>query len=129
MMDVFAKSIVILFGLFFIGVGFLMLFRPEHARAILRKAGSTNLINYAEITLRMIPATGLILSADNSKFPDIFSLVGWFMLGTSLVLYAVPRHLHHGFSLKAADILKPVYVRLISPFSFLIGILLLYSVL
>jgi hypothetical protein len=106
-----------------------MLFRPEHARSILRKAGSTNLINYAEITLRMIPAAGLILSADSSKFPDIFSLVGWFMLGTSLVLYVVPRHLHHGFSLKAADILKPVYVRLISPCSFLIGAFLLYSVL
>jgi uncharacterized membrane protein YfcA len=128
MIDIFAKWIIILFGLFFIGVGFLMLIKPEKARNILRKAGSTNFINYAEITIRMIPAVGLILSADNSKFPDIFKIVGWFILFTSLVLYFVPRQLHHNFSLKAADIIKPLYFQIISPISFLFGILLIYCV-
>ncbi len=127
MIDILAKWTIILFGLFFIGVGFLMLIKPEKARTILRKAGSTNFINYAEITIRIIPAVGLILSADNSKFPDIFKIIGWFMLCTSLVLYFVPRQLHHNFSLKAADILKPLYFQRISPFSFLFGILLIYS--
>ena len=105
-----------------------MLFRPNLARKILRKAGSTNYINYAEITIRMLPAIALILSADSSRFPDAFKMVGWFMLCTSLVLYFVPRHLHHNFSLRAADILKPLYFQLISPFSFLFGILLIYAV-
>lgn len=128
MIEIIAKWTIILFGLFFIGVGFLMLFKPEKARAILRKAGSTNFINYAEITIRLIPAIGLILSAEYSKFPEIFKIAGWFMLCTSLVLYFVPRKLHHNFSLKAADILKPIYFQLISPISVLIGILLIYSV-
>lgn len=128
MIEIFAQGITMLFGLFFIGVGLLMLLYPKKARNILRKAGSTNFINYAEITIRLIPAIGLILSAENSKFPDIFEVTGWFMLGTSLVLYFVPRHLHHNFSLKAADILKPVYFQLISPISILIGILLIYCV-
>mgnify|MGYP006910132301 FL=1 len=105
-----------------------MLFNPKKANAILRKAGSTNFINYAEITIRIVPAVGLILSADISKFPDIFKIFGWFMLLTSLVLYFVPRQLHHNFSVKAAEILKPFYFQLISPFSFLIGTLLIYSV-
>ncbi|MCY7310372.1 MAG: hypothetical protein LH619_06310 [Chitinophagaceae bacterium] len=116
------------FWFIFICVGFLMLIKPQKARAILRKAGSTNFINYAEITIRIIPAIGLILSADNSKFPDIFKIVGWFMLCTSLVLYFIPRQLHHNFSSKAADILKPFYFQLISPFSILFGILLIYCV-
>ena len=128
MIEIIAKWTIILFGLFFIGVGFLMLFKPKKARAILRKAGSTNFINYAEITIRLIPAIGLILSAEYSKFPEIFKIAGWFMLCTSLVLYFVPRKLHHNFSLKAADILKPIYFQLISPISVLIGILLIYSV-
>lgn len=105
-----------------------MLFNPKKANDILRKAGSTNFINYAEITIRIVPAVGLILSADISKFPDIFKIFGWFMLLTSLVLYFVPRQLHHNFSAKAAEILKPFYFQLISPFSFLIGTLLIYSV-
>ena len=128
MIDIIAKCIVIFFGLFFICVGFLMLINPQKANNILRKAGSTNFINYAEITTRIIPAVGLILSADNSKYPEIFKIFGWFMLLTSLVLYFVPRQLHHNFSLKAADILKPFYFQLISPFAFLIGTWLIYSI-
>ena len=128
MIDIFAKWTIILFGIFFNCVGLLMLIRPKKANEILRKAGSTNFINYAEITIRIIPAVGLILSADNSKYSDIFKIFGWFMLLTSLVLYFVPRQLHHNFSVKAADILKPLYFQIISPFAFLIGALLIYSV-
>ena len=128
MIDILAKCTIILFGIFFICVGLLMLFNPKKANAILRKAGSTNFINYGEITIRIVPAVGLILSADISKFPDIFKIFGWFMLLTSLVLYFVPRQLYHNFSIKAAEILKPFYFQLISPFSFLIGTLLIYSV-
>lgn len=128
MTEILAKWTIILFGLFFICIGILMLIKPVTARKILRKAGNTNFINYAEITIRIIPATALILSAFNSKYPYIFNAFGWFMLVTSLILYFVPRQLHHNFSNKAADILKPFYFQLISPFSVLIGILLIYSV-
>jgi hypothetical protein len=44
-----AKWIVIVFGVFLIGAGFLMLLNPKKARSILQGAGSTNFINYAEI--------------------------------------------------------------------------------
>ena len=128
MTEILAKWTIILFGLYFICVGILMLIKPDIARTILRKAGSTNFINYAEITIRIIPATALILSADNSQYPDIFKIFGWFMLLTSLILYFVPRQLHHNFSNKAADILKPFYFQLISPFSILIGLLLIYII-
>jgi uncharacterized membrane protein YfcA len=127
-MTIIAKYTIILFGLFFIFVGFLMLFNPKKARATLRKAGSTNFINYAEITIRMIPAIALIIYADLSKFSEVFKIFGWFMLITSLVLYFVPRHLHHNFSNKAADILKPLYFQFISPFSFIIGAIIIYSI-
>ena len=128
MVGVIAKWTIIIFGLYFISVGLLMLINPQKANDILRKAGSTNFINYMEISIRIIPAVGLILSADNSKFPDIFKIFGWFMLLTSVVLYFVPRQLHHNFSVKAADIIKPFYFQLISPFAFVIGALLIYSV-
>ena len=128
MIIVIAKWTVILFGIFIILVGFLMLFAPQKAREKLRKAGSTNVINYTEITIRMIPAAALVLVADFSKFPAFFSLLGWFMLATSLVLYVVPRSMHHHYSLRSAEILTPFYVRLISPLSMLFGGLLMYAV-
>ncbi|MFD2517605.1 hypothetical protein [Salinimicrobium flavum] len=78
-MTIIAKYIVILFGIFLIGAGILMLFNPAKAREFLRKAGSTNFINYAEITIRMIPAAGLVIYAEFSKYPEIFRVLGWFM--------------------------------------------------
>ncbi|MEW5676159.1 hypothetical protein ABGT15_07585 [Flavobacterium enshiense] len=121
-----AKYTVILFGVFFIAAGFLMLFAPEKARQTLRKAGSTNFINYAELTIRMIPGLGLIIYSDFSKFPEAFKICGWFILVSSLVLCIIPRQLHHNYSLKCADILKPLYFQLISPFSMAIGIGIIY---
>lgn len=123
-----AKWTLITFGIFFICVGGIMLFRPKTARETLRKAGSTNLINYGEITIRMIPAAALIIFSDYSKYPEFFKLFGWFMLVTSFILYFVPKKLHHDFSNKCADILKPIYFQLISPFSILIGIMIIKSV-
>lgn len=123
-----AKYTVIIFGIFLVLAGFLMLFAPKQAVAILRKAGSTNFINYAEITIRMIPAAALIIYAGFSMYPDILKILGWFMLITSLVLYFVPRRLHHQYSLKFATIIKPFYFQLISPFSMLFGAALIYSV-
>ena len=123
-----ARWTLIAFGIFFICVGGVMLFKPKTARETLRKAGSSNLINYAEITIRMIPAAALIIFSDYSKYPDFFKLLGWFMLINSFALYFVPRKLHHNYSNKCADILKPFYFQLISPFSIIIGIMIIISV-
>lgn len=105
-----------------------MMFAPEKAREVLRKAGSTNFINYAEITIRMIPAAGLILYAGFSKFPVFLEIFGWLMIITSVVLFFVPRKMHHSFSLKSAEYLKPVIVKLLSPVSAAFGIFIIYSV-
>jgi hypothetical protein len=53
----------------------------------LRKAGSNSLINYTEITLRLIPATALVWYTDLSKLPEAFTIFGWFMIALFLVLY------------------------------------------
>ena len=127
-MILIAKWIVVLFGVFLICTGFLMLMNPNKARRIISKAGSTILINYTEITIRMIPAIALILYSDYSKFAEAFKVFGWFMLITSLVLYFVPRKMHHNFSLKASKLLSPNLLRIIAPFSLLFGSLIIYAV-
>lgn len=123
-----AKYIVVIFGIFLIGVGLLMLLKPAKARKYLRLAGSTNLINYTEITVRMIPAAGLVLYAEYSKFSEIFMYLGWFMIATSLALYLIPRKLHHRYALMCANILTPKLIRITSPFSILFGLGIFYSI-
>jgi hypothetical protein len=129
MIAILAKTVVLFFGLFLIGIGFLMLLKPQKAREILKKAGSTPLINYGELLLRMIPAAGLILCAKVSKFPQFFALLGWFMIGTSIFLMLLPRKYHHAYALKCADILTPARIRAIAPLSFIFGGFLLYAIL
>jgi uncharacterized membrane protein YfcA len=124
-----AKWVVLSFGIFIIFAGFVMLFAPKKARATLQKAGSTNFINYAEITIRLLPATALIVYSDFSKYPEAFFIFGWVMVITSLVLYIVPRKMHHSYSLKSAEILTPFYFQLISPFAFLLGSFIIYNTL
>jgi len=123
---IIAKYVIFLFGLFIIGVGFLMMIKPNKAREILKKAASTNLIHFTELTVRMIPAAAIVIYADVSKYPLFFKLFGWFMIGTSLVLYFVPREYHHKYALCCAKLLKPLYIRLLSPFSFILGGIIIY---
>lgn len=105
-----------------------MLFAPKKVQHVISKAGSTNFINYAEITIRIIPAAALVFYSDLSRYPDFFKLLGWFMIITSLILYFIPPKLHHSFSTMSAEKLKPIYLRIISPFSILIGAFLIYCV-
>jgi hypothetical protein len=123
-----SKWIIFCFGIFLLCAGGMMLFSPARAGRILRKAGSTNFINYAEITIRMVPAIALILYADLSKYPVQLKMLGWFMLATSIILYFIPRQVHHNFSVRSANILKPNYFRLIAPLSILFGLAILYSI-
>ena len=123
-----AKWIIILFGFFIIGSGFLMLLKPKIAREKLRRFASTNFTNYTEITIRMIIGIALILYSDFCKYQEAFEIFGWFMLITALILYCVPRKWHHEFSMKSADVIKPFYFRIISPFALLLGGLIIYNI-
>lgn len=124
----FSKVVVCLFGMFLISSGMLMMLVPSKVREIIGKAGSTNFINYSEITLRMIPAAAFIVCSDHSLFPGYFKIFGWFMIATSLILFCIPRKLHHDFSLKCAEFLKPVYLKIISPAAILFGVILIYCI-
>jgi hypothetical protein len=127
-MIVIAQLISILFGAFIFSVGLLMLLYPEKALTILRKAGSTNYINYGEITIRLIPAIALMVYSSYSRFPEVLKFFGGFMIATSLVLYFVPRRYHHAYAEKWASILSPFQVRLIAPLAFVFGASIIYAV-
>jgi hypothetical protein len=77
----------------------------------------------------MIPAAGLIIYASQSKFPKFLQILGWFMIGTSILLMLLPRAWHYAYAQKCAAILPPFLIRLLAPFSFAFGGFILYSLL
>lgn len=121
-----AQLVVLLFGIFLVLVGILMLSSPKKAREVLQKAGSTVFINYVEITLRLLVGLGFVLTAEVSRVPFFSQYFGWFLVVTSLVLYWVPMNLHHQFALKSAEILQPKIIQILSVFPILFGLWLIF---
>lgn len=126
-MTLLAHILVVLFGVFLITVGVLMLLTPNRIWKVLNKAASSPLIHFGELSIRLIPAIGLILYASHSKFPDILLILGWFMLATSIILMLLPRAWHYTYAQKCATILSPYTIRLIAPLSFAFGGFILYA--
>ncbi len=105
-----------------------MLCNPRDAKALLRKAGSNALINYGQITLRLLPAIALVIYAIYAKLPKLFFVFGWFMILTSFVLYLVPMKWHHDFAVKSSHKISCTQVRWFPPFAFCFGALMIYAV-
>ncbi|MFQ5564320.1 MAG: hypothetical protein ACE5FO_12215 [Parvularculaceae bacterium] len=127
MTNAVGQLLVILFGLWLIVVGVLMAAKPQTALRCLGKAASTNVINYAELTLRLIAGLALALYAEFSRFPEIFRIVGWFVVATSGILYFVPRPWHARYAVWWAENLTASIVRLLAPVSIAGGVFLIYA--
>lgn len=120
-------SIILLFGLFLIWSAFLMISNPEKVRKIIATAGSTYFINYFELGIRLL--IGIAFVNAISKFEEIYRVFGYFLIVSAIILMLVPIKIHNGFSVKAAEKLKPNYLKFFAPFSFLAGIIVIYGIL
>jgi len=128
-METLATIIVAAGGFWLIAVSLFMLYRPFQALFALSKMASTNLINYTEITLRMITGIALVYVANSMDYTWFFNFFGWFLVISAAVLYAVPRQWHANYARYWAGKLTPLYVRALSPFSLVFGIFILKSLL
>lgn len=122
-----AKYTVILFGFFLIGVGFLMIFKPEKTKEIITKAGSTYLINYTELGIRLLIGIAFVLSSELANYKLQFKVIGYFLIVSALVLMCLPIKLHNKFSRKEANQLKPIYLKIVGPISIFFGIILIIA--
>ena len=126
-MIMIANFIIVLFGLFLLYSGFLMFFKPEMVRAIIAKAGSTYLINYTELGIRLLIGIAFLVSTVYSNYELQFTIIGYFLIISALLLMLVPIKKHNQFSRKAAEKLKPIYLKICAPFAILFGVLVLYA--
>ena len=123
-----ANFIITLFGIFLVFSGFVMFFKPEKAREIIGKAGSTYLINYTELGIRLIIGISFLMASLYSNYEMQFKIIGCFLIFSALILMCVPIKKHHQFSTNAAKMLKPIYLKICAPFSIFSGIILLIMI-
>jgi hypothetical protein len=121
-------ALLVLFGsgMWLIAVGLLMAARPSQCLHILSLTASSHHVNLTEQGLRMVAGIALAVRAPASKFPELFTIGGWFVIATSLVLMVVPLQWHAGYALWWAKRIPHMAVRLLCPFSITAGLALIY---
>jgi uncharacterized membrane protein YfcA len=123
-MFIISHFIVVLFGVFLIFAGFLMIFKPEKTKEIISKAGSTYLINYTELGIRLFIGIAFVISSKIANYEFQFKIAGYFLIVSALILMCLPIKLHNKFSRKAAEQLKPIHLKIFGPISILFGFIL-----
>ncbi len=111
-----------------IGVSLFILIRPKDALRYLGKFASTNLINYSELSLRVISGFAFLIYADASRYPRVFVIVGWFLVVTAGILFFTPRRWHAAYAVFWSRTITPTFARGAAVFSFLVGVLLLVAI-
>lgn len=101
MLDALALIVVVVSGLYLLGLGVLALTRPALAsKFLLGFAGSARL-HYLELLLRLIVGAAFLRRAPYLSVPEPFLLFGWLLILTTLVMFAVPWRWHHRFTQQA----------------------------
>jgi hypothetical protein len=116
--------VLIAAGGWLVAVGVMMALRPEPALRILSLTATSHRVNLSEQIPRLLAGAALVVRADASKLPELFTLAGWFIAGTSVLLMLIPLAWHNGYAVWWARRIPPAAVRLIAPFSILGGIAL-----
>lgn len=127
-MTLAAQGLLVFFGVWLIAVGALMVVRPKKALFFLSKAASTALLNYGEITLRLITGLAFVHFADYSRSPEILQIFGWFLIVTSIFLYLTPRAWHARYATWWSAKLDSWMVRIFGSLSITGGALLIFAV-
>ena len=128
-METTAQFLIIISAFWLIVVGVFMLVSPNIALRYIGKFASTSLIHYLELVLRLILGVSLIFFADLSKSPMTLDLFGAILIGTTAILFFVPRKLHVKLANFFSHNLTALHMRVSAPFAIGFGIFLAYAVL
>ena len=98
MTEMLASGVVVLTGLYLVGLGAVSLVTPAQAsRFLLGFAGSAT-AHYAELLIRLLVGGAFLLHSSHMLFSAVFVLFGWALVTTTAVLAIVPWQWHHRFA-------------------------------
>lgn len=127
-MQTLAAIVVAVFGVALVAFGILSFVRPEPVRRFLRLFASSARAHYTEQTLRLVVGAALVVDAPRMLFADAFSVLGWLIAITAVVLLLVPWRWHHRF----AERVIPLVIRFLPLYASValgLGLFVLYGML
>lgn len=121
-----AQGLVLLSGVWLIGVGVWMLLRPRDALAALARMGGSPAIHVGEMAIRIAIGAAFILAAPDARFPTAILTIGGFLILSAVILLILPRRWHAAYSTFWAARIPVPAVRLIGPLSWAMGAALIW---
>jgi len=127
MTQMVALMLVLLTGLYLVGLAVVATLAPAKAARFLFGFASSARAHYLELVIRIIVGGAILLYAPRMLFSHLFSAFGWVLVITTACLLAIPWQWHHRFAQRAV----PHAVRnlpLVSAASFVFGVFILTAV-
>lgn len=101
MINLFASILVLLTGLYLVGLAAVSLLAPGRASHFLLGLAGSAPAHYLELLLRFVAGGAIVLYAPHMLFSDFFVLFGWTIVITTIALLAVPWQWHQRFARQA----------------------------
>ena len=126
-MKLLSSVVVVTFGLSLIGLAVTIVARPRLAERSLNSFASSARAHYSEQALRLLVGASIVVFSPEMWQPNLFRLLGWLIVVTSIGLLCIPWQWHQRF---AKWVMPPVirHMKLYALGVFAFGALLLYSV-
>ena len=98
MIELMAMFIVALAGLFLLVLGCIALIRPARAQGFLLGFASTARVHFLELAIRLAVGLSFLGCWRVLEFGEVFRVVGWVLVLTTLVMLLVPWSVHRQFA-------------------------------
>ena len=124
--------IVIGSGLWLVAISFLMALRPRYCLELFEKMTSSLTasnwrVQLTEQGLRIVAGAALIVRSPFSKLPLAFQVAGWCIVGSSLMILALPIKWHGSYGHWCSRWLSPFVIRVLSPVPAIVGAGIVYA--
>lgn len=123
-----SQWLVVVAGLWLIGLGVFMLIQPRQALGALGQMGGSPTFHIGEMAVRILAGIAMVFAAAASRFPVAIAVIGGFLIVSALVLLLLPRQWHAAYSTWWSRRIPVAAVRLVAPMSWAMGGALIWIV-
>lgn len=95
MLNIISLAMILLAGVYLLWLGSLSLAAPARATDFLGRFAGSARAHYLELLIRMAVGLSLLQHAPQMRLPDLFTVAGWVLVVTTVLLFAVPWRWHH----------------------------------
>ncbi|MCC5879786.1 MAG: hypothetical protein JJU03_07825 [Idiomarina sp.] len=119
--------IVLLFAIFLVIIGAIMLGRPKVILTVLSRYSESMALHVLAVVVRLLLGGVLLLAASGSRFPATLEVIGWISIVAGLVV-AVMGHRRFVKLMEWGMSVLPKYSSVIGMIAILLGVFLGYAV-